>query len=286
MSKEAEKLFQGITNIEDDLLEELESYASLRVPFIDHFFGRLLSMHIRKTALIPAVLLVCLVLIITMNNNGMGNHPITNKGTEPIISTGGYSEGTLVIGKRDGERLSGLDAEELTNISIDDAQFLKLEKAIKKHADYEEITNAFEREKQEILDRLSISTYNVTMIKLNDATVAPVAYEFLFADSEPVGYVEFFLANGELMYNTAFLAEDSYGYFYDFLAQNKNKSFILLNDGYSNYFLGEDNIIYNPSTGNAMNKISVEGDCYQALEGYGISVSYEKIVNEIAGIGE
>ncbi len=64
------------------------------------------------------------------------------------------------------------------------------------------------------------------------------------------------------------------------IREQADYSQILWNDGLSSYFLGEDNLLYNPSTGSVLNKISVEGDCYNALATEELTVSYEKVVSQ------
>ncbi len=293
MSKEAEKLFHGITNIDDDLIIELEKTIAQQALLSKRIWGGILrQLDNRKVALVASAVLVCLVLIIAFTNGKMSSTPIKDNGTTPIVSTGSNTQGEIVVGKRDGERLAGLNAEELSHIRIDDSQFIKLEKAITKHADYEEIRDAveglIETDTNGFLltdmDNLGVSTFNVTKINLNDASIANVAYEFLFSNGEPVGLIEFYLVNGELAYSIALDATSASNSYVHFLQENKNKSFIILTDGFSDYFLSEDNMIYNPSTGNEVKRILIDGDCYQAFESEQISVSYEKIVNELKNI--
>lgn len=284
MSGAAKKLFQGMSYIEDDLIEELE------------FDGRekfKLMLSTKKRKLIPALVAIAsVVLVFIVWSSWSKGNVIIAPDTMSDIKMGGNSEAK--IGTRDGEGLEALNAEEITEVGIDDTLLSTLEKNILKNADYEQLSSDIEQWITEgtegfllsDTEDLSISKYNMYMIRLEDAAVANIAYEFLFSNGEPVGYVMFFMANGELNYNISLNTADTYGYYLDFLVNHKGVEFVVLTDGLSEYFLSEDNVLYNPSTGGIVNQIAVEGDCYQVLEIYGVSVSYEKIMARVEQISE
>jgi hypothetical protein len=118
------------------------------------------------------------------------------------------------------------------------------------------------------------------LINVKDLTPGNIVYEFLFSGDEPVGYVMFFIADHKLRYSISLNTATTYGYYFDFLADHPNESFIVLTDGYSSYFLSEDNRLYNASTGSIVDDISITGDCYHAFSYDKIGVSYEEIVNQ------
>jgi hypothetical protein len=124
------------------------------------------------------------------------------------------------------------------------------------------------------------------MINLSDLSVSEVVYEFLFAEEQPVGYIEFFMGNGSLSYSISLLTPQTHGYFLDFLDEHPGESFLVLSDGMSCYFLGEDNVLYRASSGTAANGLTIDGDCYHVFPYEKMAVSYEKIMSQVVVIGE
>jgi hypothetical protein len=122
------------------------------------------------------------------------------------------------------------------------------------------------------------------LINLADLTPGNIVYEFLFDDEEPVGYVMFFMADHKLSYSISLNRANTYGYYFDFLTDHQNQSFIVLTDGFTSYFLSEDNLLYHASTGNITDDISIIGDCYHAFSYEKIEVSYEDIMNQVMGV--
>ncbi len=230
-----------------------------------------------KKRILKTVIIIFIMMLIIIVNDKIN----TNTTTYP------KSDLTIKMGTKPDEEFKFLNAEELTH--IDDSEFVRLEKAIKKKADYVEIKDSVEMwiaegtEGFKLTDTedLSISTYNMPLVNVTEATVANIAYVYLFSDGESVGYVMFFITDGKLNYNISLNVADTRGDYLQFLENHKDMSFIAVTDGFTHYFLGEDNNVYNISTGNKVFWFTVEGDCYQALGADKISVSYEKIVNQI-----
>jgi hypothetical protein len=198
-----------------------------------------------------------------------------------------------VIGKKDKAR-TVLTAEDITEADIDCSGLEALEKKIQKKADYAEIKESVEVWIAEGVEgflltdagNLAISTCNMPMINLSDLSVSEVVYEFLFAEEQPVGYIEFFMGNGSLSYSISLLTPQTHGYFLDFLDEHPGESFLVLSDGMSCYFLGEDNVLYRASSGTVANELTIDGDCYHAFPYEKMAVSYEKIMNQVVVIGE
>ena len=124
------------------------------------------------------------------------------------------------------------------------------------------------------------------MIDLNDASVANIAYEFIFSDDKVVGYVMFFVARGNLDYNISLNTSHTTGYYFDFLDNNPNMSFVVLTDGFSSYFLSENNLIYHALNGKIIDDFSITGDCYRAFNVNEIDISYHKVMEQIVAIQE
>lgn len=246
-------------------------------------------MSVRKWIFSIITVALFVISVIFVSNKADSNAAV-NKETDIDIKLGIDIDGEIGTGEE--ERMVVLKAEEFAN--VDSSHFANLTKRINDEIDYKQIVDATKRliesgaEGFLLCDTvgLSISKYNLTMINMNSASISNVAYEFLFSNNEPVGYVMFYGVNDEVSYNISLNTADTYGYYFDFLDNHRNESFVILTDGFKSYFLSEDNVLYNASTGKVVNKIGVEGDCYQALKGNEISVSYEKIVNEIELIQE
>lgn len=239
---------------------------------------------IRKLTLLIITVALLVISVIFVRNKADSN-VAANKETAIDVKLGNDIDEK--IGTGEVERMVVLKAEEFAN--VDSSQFVNLTKRINDEIDYRQIEDAIERLIESGVEGfllcdtvgLSISKYNLTMINVNSASISNVAYEFLFSNNEPVGYVMFYGVNDEVSYSISLNTADTYGYYFDFLDNHRNESFVILTDGFKSYFLSEGNVLYNASTGNVVDKIGVEGDCYQALKGNEIGVSYEKIVNEI-----
>lgn len=230
----------------------------------------------KKRILTTVIIIFLMILIIIVNDKVNRNSTSYPKG-----------DLTMKMGTKPDEEFNYLNADELTD--IDDTAFVKLEKAIKKKADYAEIKDAVEvwiAEGSEGFlltdtEALSISTYNMPIVNVTNLTVSNIAYQYLFSNEESVGYVMYFMADGKLNDNISLHVADTRGDYFQFLQNHKDMSFIVVTDGFTQYFLGEDNNVYNISTGNKVFWFTVEGDCYQALGADKVSVSYEKIVNQV-----
>jgi hypothetical protein len=199
-----------------------------------------------------------------------------------------------VIGKKEDSTRTTLTEEEIMEADIDCSVLEKLEKKIQKKADYGEIKESVAEWIAEGAEgflltdagNLAVSTCNMPMINLSDLSVSEVAYEFLFTEEEPVGYVQFFMGKGSLSYSISLFTPQTHGYFLDFLAEHPGESFLVLSDGMSCYFLGEDNVLYRALNGTAANELAIDGDCYHAFAYEKMAVSYEKIMNQVVVIGD
>ncbi len=234
----------------------------------------------RKRILSIVIIAVVIFLIVIVNNQFEDNNY-------------GYQKGDLTakMGTRPDEEFKYLNADELCD--VDDSSFVKLEKVIQKKADYADIKHSVEMwlggpEGFVLTDTegLSVSKCNIPLVNVRNSTVVNETYEYLFSDGEAVGRVTFFMANGKLINNLSLHRADRRGDNFYFLENHKDMSFILVSDGFTHYFLGEDNNVYNISTGNKVFWFTVEGDCYEALGADKYSVSYEKIVDRIELIQE
>lgn len=230
----------------------------------------------KKRILTTVIIIFLMILIIIVNDKVNRNSTTYPKG-----------DLTMKMGTKPDEEFNYLDADELTNIN--DTAFVKLEKAIKKKADYAEIKDAVEVWIAETTvdfiltdtNELSISKFNIPLVNVKESTVGNETYEYLFSQGEAVGCVTFFKADGKLINTLSLHRADRRGDKFYFLENHKDMSFILISDGFTQYFLGEDNNVYNISTGNKVFWFTVEGDCYQTLGADKVSVSYEKIANQI-----
>lgn len=280
MSKEVAKLFDEITN--DDLIEGFENSIGQKSVFRIRWNKEVHLVSIRKW-MFSIIMVVLLVIVVIGVSNKVDDNAAVNKATGLDVKVGGDIEEKL----RTEEKKGDINAEAFAN--VDSFQFDTLTKKINDEVDYRQIVEDIERliesgaEGFLLCDTegLGISKYNLTMINVDSVSVSNVAYEFLFSNSEPVGYVMFYGVNDEVSYSISLNTADTYGYYLDFLDNHREESFVILTDGFKGYFLSEDNVLYSASTGNVVDKIRVEGDCYQALNGNEISVSYEKIVDEI-----
>jgi hypothetical protein len=194
----------------------------------------------------------------------------------------------MLIGQKEDFEFSALSEQNIAAADINYSDLEQLEEKIQNETDYE----ALAREIAELVEggaegfllsdtsNLKISTFPMPLINVKDLTPGNIVYEFLFSGDDPVGYVMFFFADHKLSYSISLNRENTYGYYFDFLADHPNESFIVLTDGYTSYFLSEDNRLYNASTGNIVDDISITGDCYHAFSYDKIGVSYEEIVNQ------
>lgn len=216
------------------------------------------------------------------------NIPVKTEGN-PDIKMGGNTE--ITIGTREGDKPISLNAEEIANTPIDTSQLEKL-KSLMKQVDYSQIANDIERLIEDGTEgflltdtnNLCISKQNLYMIDLSGASVANIAYEFIFSDDNVVGYIMFFAAGGKLEYSISLNTPYTIGYYFDFLNDNQDMSFVVLTDGFSGYFLGENNRVYNARTGKVTDDFPVTGDCYQALNVNEMDISYQKIMEQITPI--
>jgi hypothetical protein len=287
MSEKSERLYTGITNVDDDLIQELEEASSETDP-AQHFEKRRRPTHRRWYAAAAVVALVAAIGV-------AGSAAVkTRSGGEIANNLDTKMGGSLdtVIGKKEDNARTALTAEEITEADIDCSGLEKLEKKIQKKADYAEIKESVavwiaEGTEGFLLtdvSALAVSTYDMPMINLSDLSVSGVVYEFLFAEEQPVGYIQFFTVNGSLKYNISLLRPQTSGYFLDFLADHPGESFLVLTDGTSSYFLSEDNVLYRASSGTVANELTIDGDCYHAFPYERLAVSYEKIMSQVTVI--
>ena len=282
MRREAEKLYNGITCIDDELIVEYDDSAAKRSP--DHE-----SEFFRKRLQILTLASAIIILVVAGFVLGR-NIPVKTEGN-PDIKMGGNTE--ITIGTREGDKPISLNAEEIANTPIDTSQLEKL-KSLMKQVDYSQIANDIERLIEDGTEgflltdtnNLCISKQNLYMIDLSGASVANIAYEFIFSDDNVVGYIMFFAAGGKLEYSISLNTPYTIGYYFDFLNDNQDMSFVVLTDGFSGYFLGENNRVYNARTGKVTDDFPVTGDCYQALNVNEMDISYQKIMEQITTIQE
>ena len=280
MRREAEKLYNGITCIDDELMVEYDDSAAKRSP--DHE-----SEFFRKRFQILTLASAIIILVVAGFVLGR-NIPVKTEGN-PDIKMGGNTE--ITIGTREGDKPISLNAEEIANTPIDTSQLEKL-KSLMKQVDYSQIANDIERLIEDGTEgflltdtnNLCISKQNLYMIDLSGASVANIAYEFIFSDDNVVGYIMFFAAGGKLEYSISLNTPYTIGYYFDFLNDNQDMSFVVLTDGFSGYFLGENNRVYNARTGKVTDDFPVTGDCYQALNVNEMDISYQKIMEQITPI--
>lgn len=280
MRREAEKLYNGITCIDDELIVEYDDSAAKRSP--DHE-----SEFFRKRFQILTLASAIIILVVAGFVLGR-NIPVKTEGN-PDIKMGGNTE--ITIGTREGDKPISLNAEEIANTPIDTSQLEKL-KSLMKQVDYSQIANDIERLIEDGTEgflltdtnNLCISKQNLYMIDLSGASVANIAYEFIFSDDNVVGYIMFFAAGGKLEYSISLNTPYTIGYYFDFLNDNQDMSFVVLTDGFSGYFLDENNRVYNARTGKVTDDFPVTGDCYQALNVNEMDISYQKIMEQITPI--
>jgi hypothetical protein len=286
MSEKSERLYTGITNVDDDLIQELEDVASETDP-AQPFKKHSRPAHRRWYAAAAVVALVAAIGV-------AGSAAVkTRSGGETANNLDTKMGGSLdtVIGKKDESR-TALTAEEITEADIDCSGLEKLEKKIQKKVDYAEIKESVavwiaEGTEGFLLtdvSALAVSTCDMPMINLSDLSVSEVVYEFLFTEEQPVGYIQFFTVNGSLNHNTSLLTPQTHSYFLDFLADHPGESFLVLSDGMSCYFLSEDNVLYRASSGTTTNELTIDGDCYHAFPYERLAVSYEEIMSQVTVI--
>jgi hypothetical protein len=289
MSEKSERLYTGITNVDDDLIQELQGTLSETDP-AQPFEKPSHRAHRRWYAAVAVVAIVAAIGV-------AGSAAVkTRSGGETTGNLDTKLGGSLdtVIGKKEDNARTALTAEEITEADIDCSGLEKLEKKIQKKADYAEIKKSVavwiaEGTEGFLLtdvSALAVSTCDMPMINISDLSVSEVVYEFLFAEEQPVGYIQFFTVNGRLNHNTSLLTPTTHSYFLDFLADHPGESFLVLSDGMSCYFLSEDNVLYRASSGTTTNELTIDGDCYHAFPYEKIAVSYEKIMSQVTVIGE
>lgn len=277
MRREAEKLYNGITCIDDELVVEYDDSAAKRSPDHQSVFSQK-----RFQILTLASAIIILVIAGFMLSR---NIPVKTEGN-PDIKMGGNTE--ITIGTKEGDKPIALNAEEIANTPIDTSQLEKL-KSLMKQVDYSQIAADIERLIEDGTEgflltdtnNLCISKQNLYMIDLNGASVANIAYEFIFFDDNVVGYVMFFAAGGKLEYSISLNTPYTTGYYFDFLKDNQDMSFVVLTDGFSGYFLSENNCVYNARTEKMTDDFPVTGDCYRALNVNEMDISYQKIMEQI-----
>jgi hypothetical protein len=289
MSERSERLYTGITNVDEDLIQELAEASS--EPDSAQPFEKSSRPAHRRWCTAAAVV----ALLVAIGVAG-GAAVKTRSGGEFANNLDTKMGGSLdtVIGKKEDNARTVLTAEEITEADIDCSGLEKLEKKIQKKADYGEIKESVavwiaEGTEGFLLtdaSNLAVSTCDMPMINLSDLSVAEVAYEFLFSEEQPVGYVELFMGKGSLSYSISLLTPQTHGYFLDFLADHPGESFLVLTDGTSGYFLSEDNVLYRALNGTVANELTIDGDCYHAFPYEKMAVSYEKIMSQVAVIGE
>jgi hypothetical protein len=286
MSEKSERLYTGITNVDDDLIQELQEASSETDP-AQPFEKSSRPAHRKWYAAAAVVALVAAIGV-------AGSAAVkTRSGGETANNLDTKMGGSLdtVIGKKDESR-TALTAEEITEADIDCSGLEKLEKKIQKKADYAEIKGSVavwiaEGTEGFLLtdvSALAVSTCDMPMINLSDLSVSEVVYEFLFTEEQPVGYIQFFTVNGRLNHNTSLLTPTTHSYFLDFLADHPGESFLVLSDGMSCYFLSEDNVLYRASSGTTTNELTIDGDCYHAFPYERLAVSYEEIMSQVTVI--
>jgi hypothetical protein len=297
MSEKSERLYTGITNVADDLIQEQqeasENLEDDRENAAKHKSSTTKNhnrpAHRRWYAAAAVVALVAAIGV-------AGSAAVkTRSGGETTGNLDTKMGGSLdtVIGKKDEAR-TALTAEEITEADIDCSGLEALEKKIQKKADYAEIKESVEvwiAEGTEgflltDVSALAVSTCDMPMINLSDLSVSEVVYEFLFTEEQPVGYLQFFTVNGSLNHNTSLLTPQTHSYFLDFLADHPGESFLVLSDGMSCYFLSEDNVLYQASSGMTTKELTIGGDCYHAFPYEKLSVSYEEIMSQVMVIGD
>jgi hypothetical protein len=321
MSEKSERLYKGITNVDDDLIQELHVSPQMREVLERDVLTEevpVQEVEVQKTTEEEASVQEIVEQKATKYNHSSPRRRwcaaaavaallvvIGVAGSVAVkIRSGGETADNLdtkmggsldtVIGKKEDNACTALTAEEITEADIDCSGLEKLEKEIQKKADYGEIKESVAvwiadgTEGFLLTDagNLAVSTCSMPMINLSDLSVSEVVYEFLFAEEQPVGYIQFFMGNGSLNHNTSLLTPQTHSYFLDFLAEHPGESFLVLSDGMSCYFLGEDNVLYRASNGTGANELTIDGDCYHAFPYEKMAVSYEKIMSQVVVIGE
>jgi hypothetical protein len=297
MSEKSERLYTGITNIDDDLIQELQEAPENLAEDRENVAKTSSSATKRRRPAhrrwFAAAAVVALVAAIGVAGSAAVK---TRSGGETANNLDTKLGGSLdtVIGKKEDNARTALTAEEITEADIDCSGLEKLEKKIQKKADYAEIKESVavwiaEGTEGFLLtdvSALAVSTCDMPMINISDLSVSEVVYEFLFTEELPVGYIQFFMVNGRLNHNTSLLTSQTHGYFLDFLADHPGESFLVLSDGMSCYFLSEDNVLYRASSGTVANELTIDGDCYHAFPYEKLAVSYEEIMSQVTVMGE
>jgi hypothetical protein len=286
MSEKSERLYTGITHVDENLIQEL--YVSPQMKEATKH-----RHHTPRRRWCAAAAVVALLVVIGVAGSAAVRTRSGGETADNLDTKMGGSLDTVIGKKVDGAR-TALTAEEITEADIDCTGLEALEKKIQKKANYGEIKESVavwiaEGAEGFLLTdagNLAVSTCNMPMINLSDLSVSEVVYEFLFAEEQPVGYIEFFMGKGSLSYSISLLTPQTHGYFFDFLAEHPGESFLVLSDGMSCYFLGEDNVLYRASNGTVANELTIDGDCYHAFPYEKMAVSYEKIMNQVVVIGE
>lgn len=277
--KEAIKIYDGITYIDEDLIEELQSV--LEEGATDSMKK---GMGNFNKIVIPAIVVVCIifafvsvVMIGAFRGEGVYWRRLLN------VEMGGVLD--VIIGKRDENGKIMLDAEVIKG--ADYSLLETVETYLKKEVNYEEIVQGIEIVAGDVTSdflianagKICISKNSMPVIFLNSNAVLRIYY-FLFVDGMVVGDLLFFEHNGKVSYSIDLYTEDLGGIYTDYLMANQGKEFIAIGDEMGAiYFLSEENAVIKPTTGSEAKDITVSGDCYNAFSDK-VKVSFEKIGEE------
>jgi|GEM_PF-4346368 len=277
--KEAIKIYDGITYIDEDLIEELQSVLK------ENTTGSLKKRagNFNKIG-VPAVVAVCIIFVFVsvviigaVKGEGVYWRRLLN------VEMGGVLD--VIIGKRDENGKIMLDAEVIKG--ADYSLLETVETYLKKEVNYEEIVQGIEIVAGDVTSdflianagKICISKNCMPVIYLNSNAVSAI-YHFLFVNDRIVGDLLFFEHDGKVGYSIELYTEDVGGIYTDYLMVNQGKEFIAIGDEMGTiYFLSEENTVIKPSTGNKANDINVDGDCYNAFSDK-VKVSFGKISEE------
>lgn len=279
--KEAIKIYDGLTYIDEDLIEEMQSF--LKANTTRTLKGKL-SAHNKIMRL--AIATVCIIFAFaSVVIIGVFRGERVNWRELLTVEMGGALD--VIIGKRDENGKIVLEEEVIKEATIDYSILATMEEYFQNEGKYEEVAQRIETVVGDVTSEflianageICISKHGMPIIYLNSNAVLEIYY-FLFVNDRVVGYLLFFEHDGKVDYTIHLYTEDVGGIYSDYLTANQGKAFVAIGDGRGHiYFLSEENIVIKPSTGSEDKSFTVVGDCYNEFSD-NVKISFEKISEE------
>lgn len=257
--KEAIKLYEGITYIDEDLIEELQSVSKENT--MSSLNKRVGDFHKGRISVVVVVCVffafVSVVMIGVFRDGRVNERQFLN------VEMGGVLD--VIIGKRVENGKIILDAGVIKGATMDYSFLETVETYFQKEVNYEEIVQRIEIVAESATSEFLIANAGKVCISKNcmpviylNSNAASTIYHFLFVNDMIVGDLLFFEHDGKVGYSIELYTENVGGIYTDYLMVNQGKEFIAIGDEKGAiYFLSEENTVINPLTGSEADDITV-----------------------------